>query len=508
MKRVLIKTILAASCLAILAGVTEAQRRGSLSSFAARRQVILRIQNRSNLFRNSLQSWTANNPSDSYAAAAGEDINIFVRDFDDSVRQLNDRFQRRESTTADVQDVLNRGARVDAFMQRHMTDLRTRNYWSAMRIDLNQLARSFGLSWNTARNAYPGPDNQALTRLTGTYRIDTARSDDARMMAERAVRDVAPSERPQVLDLLTRRLESPYEIAMDVRGRSVTMASSRARQVTFVADGRDRIETNPNGRTIHTTASLNGDQLIVSTSGDSGSDFNVTFDPIDNGQRLSVTRRVYAPTLSRPVVVQSTYVRTADVARFDIYNPQAYPTSATGFVVPDGTRIVAVLNDTLSTRTAAVGDRFMARVSGPVEFEGAMIEGHVSHIERSGRLTGRSLLTLNFDQIRLRDGRTYQFAGIVESVRSRTGELVRVDTEGTVSEESQTKTTEQRAAIGTAVGAIIGAIAGGGKGAAIGAILGAGGGAGSVYAQGRDDLDLDRGTTLTIRAGAPANIRR
>jgi hypothetical protein len=53
------------------------------------------------------------------------------------------------------------------------------------------------------------------------------------------------------------------------------------------------------------------------------------------------------------------------------------------------------------------------------------------------------------------------------------------------------------------VGAIIGAIAGGGKGAAIGAILGAGGGAGSVYVQGRNELELGRGTEITIRAGSP-----
>ena len=110
---------------------------------------------------------------------------------------------------------------------------------------------------------------------------------------------------------------------------------------------------------------------------------------------------------------------------------------------------------------------------------------------------------MNFDSIRLRDGRTYRFAGILEGVRSATGETVRIDNEGAVREDSQTTRTAQRAAIGTAVGAIIGAIAGGGKGAAIGAILGAGGGAGSVYVQGRDDLNLEPGTELTIRATGP-----
>ena len=80
---------------------------------------------------------------------------------------------------------------------------------------------------------------------------------------------------------------------------------------------------------------------------------------------------------------------------------------------------------------------------------------------------------------------------------------MRVDTEVGIRDSSQTTKTAQRAAIRTAVGAIIGAIAGGGKGAAIGAIVGAGGGAGSVYAQGRGDLELASGGELTIRASGP-----
>ncbi len=94
---------------------------------------------------------------------------------------------------------------------------------------------------------------------------------------------------------------------------------------------------------------------------------------------------------------------------------------------------------------------------------------------------------------------------MLETVTPRNGQSVRVDTEGMIRDQNQTTRTEERAAIGTAVGAIIGAIAGGGKGAAIGAVLGAGAGAGSVYAEGTDDLYLDRGTELVIRASAPYN---
>ncbi|TMP98454.1 MAG: hypothetical protein E6L09_11670 [Verrucomicrobia bacterium] len=336
------------------------------------------------------------------------------------------------------------------------------------------------------------------------------RSDDARAAADRATQNLAPSERARVREIIAQRLQAPDQIALDVRGRTVTIASTRAAQITFDADGRERVETNANGRTVRSRATLNGDQLTVSTTGDRGNDFSVTFDPVGNGQQLNVTRRVYVPGLDQAVTVQSTYDKTSDVAQFNIYSPQNYPGNVnTGsFVIPDGTRVIAVLDDRLSTRTAAVGDRFTLRVTEPAEFAGATIEGHISQVERSGRLTGRSQMTLNFDSIRLRDGRSYSFAGLVESVRNANGEVVRVDTEGTVRDTSQTTKTEQRAAIGTAVGAIIGAIAGGGKGAAIGAILGAGGGAGSVYVQGENDLDLERGTEVTIRAGAPASTPR
>jgi hypothetical protein len=186
--------------------------------------------------------------------------------------------------------------------------------------------------------------------------------------------------------------------------------------------------------------------------------------------------------------------------------PQGYPTTTTSggeFIVPSGQTLVAVLNDDVSTANAREGDRFTLTVRQPSNLEGATIDGRVTQIQRSGRVSGRSQMTLNFDNIRLRDGRSYRFAGILESVRTAQGDTVRIDNEGGVRDENQTTKTVQRAAIGTAVGAIIGAIAGGGKGAAIGAIVGAGGGAGSVYVQGRDDLLLTRGTELSIRATGP-----
>lgn len=518
MRRRLIATALSVTCLLLIPIAAQAQTRTYRGTFQTVRRLIVRIENRSATFSNSLQNWATRNPNATYSQAAGEDINIFVRDFDDSVRRLRDRFDARQTTASDVQDVLNRGARIDVFLGRHSIDARTRNQWSLLRTDLNQLASAFNLRWPQVGATYPPNSNyppydntqgQFRTGLTGTYRVDVSRSDNARDAAERATRNMAPSERRRVLDAVTQRLEAPNELALDVRGRNVSIASTRAPQISFVADGRERVETSSTGRTIRSRATVSGDQLMVSTTGDRGNDFSVTFDSIDNGRRLSVTRRVYVQGLTSPVVVQSSYDKTSDVARFDIHDPRNVPgsTAGGGFVVPDGTRIVGTLENTLSTRASHVGDRFTMRITSPREFEGAIVEGHVSQVERSGRLTGRSVLTLDFDTIRLRDGRSYQFAGMVEEVRETDGDIVRVDTEGTVRDDSQTSRTTTRTAIGTAVGAIIGAIAGGGKGAAIGAIIGAGGGAGSVYVEGRNDLELQPGTEITLRAGAPNTTR-
>jgi hypothetical protein len=126
----------------------------------------------------------------------------------------------------------------------------------------------------------------------------------------------------------------------------------------------------------------------------------------------------------------------------------------------------------------------------------------------SGRLTGWTGMTLDLQSIRLRNGSSYQFAGIIEGIRTPGGETVTVDREGTVGGDGgQTRRAVVRGAIGAGLGAIVGAVAGGTRGAVIGAVIGAGGGAGSVLVQGRDRLDLQRGAEVTITSGEPGYRR-
>ena len=512
----------------LVAGVgLPAQAQYAGSNQRAVRQLINRIEQRTVTYRTSLEASLDRSRID--GTRREDNINQFVLDFQAAVSTLRVRFNQRQAVAADVQEVLNRGAAINDFMLRNRLRARVQSDWLALRQDLDELARIYGVSWNwNTTSPYP-PIGQgtgvgtgvgvgigggyAANRLTGTFRLDPSRSDDARDAAERATRSLPYSQRQRVLDRLTARLESPDQIAIDRRGRSITIASTRAPQITFVADGRENVETTPNGRTVRVRATLIGDQLSVSTMGDRDNDFTVTFDPIEGGRRLSVTRRLSNANLSRPLVVQSLYERTADVARFDIYNgtttypnSTSYPdtTTASGdFIIPNGVLLVATLNENLSAANSRENDRFTMTVREPSQYDGAVIEGYVSNVSRGGRITGRSEMSLNYERIRMRDGRTYRFAGLTESLRTTTGETVRVDNEGSVEGTNQTNRTAQRAAIGTAVGAIIGAIAGGGKGAAIGAVVGAGAGAGSVYVQGRDNLELMSGTEVSIRSTGP-----
>ncbi|HSB26274.1 MAG TPA: YMGG-like glycine zipper-containing protein [Pyrinomonadaceae bacterium] len=352
------------------------------------------------------------------------------------------------------------------------------------------------------------------TRLTGTYRLNPSLGDNVQALAERATQNLPESQRQTAFDNVLNTLAAADMIAIERRGTTITLMSSHAPRVSILANGVTRTETTTDGSSARVRAVLNGDQLVISSSGAGGNDFTVWFDLIDAAGRLSVTRRVYNNQLNQPIIAQSLYERTSDLARWDIYNAPATvatPTTTTGqvatsgtFVVPNGTSLVGELNNQLSTKSSKNGDRFTLTVTEPSQYAGAIIDGYVNNVKRSGKLTGRSEMTFNFDTIRLKNGRTYKFAGIVENLRTPNNETVKVDNEGAVREaETRTSTTGKRTAVGTAVGAIIGAIAGGGKGAAIGAIIGAGAGAGSVYIQGRDDLELTKGTEVTLRASAP-----
>jgi hypothetical protein len=357
------------------------------------------------------------------------------------------------------------------------------------------------------------------SNLTGTYQLNTSQSDNSSSIADQVTRSLPGRDRPNRRTQILRRLDSPNELAIERNGQSITMVSSNADRVTFEANGQTQFEQGPNGRQIRTVASLSGDRLDINSTGDRSFDYQLTIEPFNGGRSLRVTRRVSDVGLSQPVIARSVYDRVSNEARLDMYSDYGnnrngsnrtarqrnggYRTgggNASADYVPDGTEIIATLDNRLNTREARAEDPFTLTVVSPGQFQGARIDGRLLGVDRSGRVTGRSDITFDFDRIRFRNGRSTDFDGAIEGVRTPDGDDLHVENTNVGEDESQTSRTATRTGIGAAIGAVIGAITGGGQGAAIGAAIGGAAGAGSVIVQGRDDLNLEPGSEFRIRA--------
>lgn len=475
------------------------------------RNVLNRIDTRTDTFRREVETAINRNP---IRSTSREDrIADLISDFDSAVGGLRSNVDSNRNSNNEVNEVLNRASFIDRFMTRNRLTSRAQLEWSTLKSDLSTLARLYSVTWDWNRMPDYGNDGRGNVRpgvggargfdarLTGTYRLNRGLSDDVNAVLDRSDDGYTVAQRDRVRRNLERRLASPDMIAIEKSGASITMASSMSPQVTFDADGVARSETTARGRTIRTTATATRDAVEITYLGDRSNDFYLTLSPTRDGQ-LRVTRKLYLENRNETVSVSSVYDKVNDVAEWSGISPDTttgandLPTSG-DFYIPDGTRLTATLNNTVTSRATQAGDRFTMNVTAPNIYRDAVIEGRVAQIDNSGRVSGRANVSLEFDSIRMRDGRTYRFAGIIDSVQSVNGDNVSVNNEGAVREGSQTKKTATRAGVGAALGALIGAIAGGGSGAAIGAAVGAGAGAGSVLVQGRDNVDLAQGTIST-----------
>lgn len=466
-------------------------------SDARMRTLLNRLRNRSTSFRRTFERSPYRGNTTGIAQQVG--------DFDRAVDVLRRNFTNR-NTSADT--VMQSASSINSFLSSNQTSYTLTSQWNLIRNDLNTLSGYYSMNWDWNNNTWPGGNTSGGfdAMLSGTYRLNTSRGDNVNSVIDRAVNNSRYNEnqRERIRRQLERRLASPDTFVIEKRGRDVTLASTNAPSVQLNADGVARSETSPNGRTVRTVVTATSRDLTINYEGDRMNDYYVAFAPMNNG--LQVTRRVYLEEQNDTVTVTSFYDKTSSVAD---WNAVGYPNNNTGsvnsgFIIPNNTAIIATLNTPLSTKTAKDGDRFAMTVTSPSQYNGAVIEGSVIG-EGSGVFSGRANLSLSFDTIRLRNGQTYRFAGIVDRVTEADGDTVNVNNEGAIRDGSQTTKTVTRAGIGAALGAIIGAIAGGGKGAAIGAGIGAGAGAGTVILQGRDNLELETGTQFNITATAPAS---
>lgn len=481
-------------------------------SDAQLRSLLTRIETKTDAYKRQLN--TALDRSRIDDTTTEDSILSYVTEFENSTDRLRHKFDDRESVSSDVSDVLTRAVYIDRFMTRNRLSFSAQSQWRSLKTDLNTLAAFYRVSWNWNQPlpTVPGgnlPGGSLDNRFTGTYRLNVSESDNVGAVIDKSLRSYTIAQRANVKRNLERRLGSPEMIAIEKNGRSITLASSLQPQVTFDADGTTKTETNNRGRTITTTVTSNRDGLTINYVGDRTNDFYVNFLPTSDGQ-LKVTRRIYLENRNDQITVSSVYDKIGNTAQWSTVNDGQIESgnlpASSNFIISNGTRLTATLSNAVTTGDSQANDRFTMEVTSPDQYSGSIIEGRVVKAENSGRVSGRATVSLDFETIRLTNGQTYRFAGIIDAVSAANGDNITVNNEGTIRDSNRTTTTATRAGIGAVLGAIIGAVVGGGQGAAIGAGVGAGAGAGTVLIQGRDEIDLGQGSTFTITATAPSNV--
>jgi len=100
-------------------------------------------------------------------------INELVTNFESATDQLTDKFDKRNLNRADIENVLQRAARIDRIMGRNRFASTLETEWRSLRYDLDKLARAYDVNWN-----WNQPVQGNNRELTGTYRLDATRSEN------------------------------------------------------------------------------------------------------------------------------------------------------------------------------------------------------------------------------------------------------------------------------------------------------------------------------------------
>ena len=166
------------------------------------------------------------------------------------------------------------------------------------------------------------------------------------------------------------------------------------------------------------------------------------------------------------------------------------------FTVPGGTKLALELESSVSSQTAKVEDPVEARLTEAVTINGtevipagSRLRGVVSAVQPAGKVKGVASLAVRFSKITVRD-ETYTIAA-----------------DFSLTAPTSKGSDAKKVGIGAAGGAIIGAIIGGGKGAAVGMVVGGGAGAAHVMLTPGKDIELPRGTAVTVTLDRDVDVK-
>jgi hypothetical protein len=190
----------------------------------------------------------------------------------------------------------------------------------------------------------------------------------------------------------------------------------------------------------------------------------------------------------------------AQVQLVDETQPVVLPAIATfrEFTLPAGTAFIVRLDSAVGSGSSRVNDPIEATLTNAVVVDGtnvipvgSIVRGEVSSVQSSGKVKGRGSLSLFFSSVSVAGhAEPYPIAARISRVAP-----------GSKSEEAAT------IAIPAAGGAIIGALLGGKKGALVGTAIGGGGGTAVVLSTRGPQVELPRGSGLSLRLDHAIDVR-
>lgn len=173
------------------------------------------------------------------------------------------------------------------------------------------------------------------------------------------------------------------------------------------------------------------------------------------------------------------------------------------YTVQRGEQIRVRMNNTLSSKTARVGDTFTATTTDPVYSDngvvvipqGSRVTGRVDSVVAARKGGKPGTIDVSFTSVRLPNGTTRRINGSLTDLNS---DDAKSDNEGTASGDRMKHRKIIFIGGGGAGGAVLGGAIGGGKGALIGGLIGAGAGLLGERMTKGEEAEVRSGTEFSI----------
>lgn len=141
---------------------TAGQQRPYRVSDQQLKDLVNRIDTHEQAFRNSFERAIDRSPIKNSPTA--DQAGRSMTDFREAADRLRDRVNDGQSVTSDAENLLRRASAIDSLMTRTQLEAPAQRDWQALRLDMNDLTRAYGIAWNWSAAAQTTParvnDNQ------------------------------------------------------------------------------------------------------------------------------------------------------------------------------------------------------------------------------------------------------------------------------------------------------------------------------------------------------------